>query len=199
MSTRLTASVKRDIAQNARKLSPFTKELNELLEERKEIIEGIRIEALGGKTAAAKYDDIDKQLQALIKTLPLELMSHSSGIYRSSSIYVSLDGEYSNHYLLHSSKVVPSNRYVLPVTSPFHAALVASNEAESKLLRQLREVEGQVLASINSITTVKKLLDTWEEARELLPPYLLQPKVHLPALQTNKLNKLIGLPTKKGK
>ena len=68
---------------------------------------------------------------------------------------------------------------------------------EEKLRKQLQEVRDTVYASIEGITTLKKLLETWPEVKELLPDELTQPKVSLPAMQTKKLNTMVGLPTNK--
>lgn len=201
MSVRLNMSHKRDIASKAKAVSPLNKELKKLLEDRKLLAEKIRIESLGGKELTKKYEAIADQMTKLRNQLPDSLLSHTIGIYRSSDIKVRTSTEYySTHYLtLPNMSVTSSSVYDMSQHTTYLHEVLDSYEKEKKIKKQLKELEETVLASITSITTLKKLLEQWSEAKELLPSDLLEAKVQLPALQTNNLNKLIGLPTKKEK
>lgn len=200
MSVRLNMSHKRDIASKAKAVSPLNKELEKLLADRKLLAEKIRIESLGGKVLANKYDVIAYQMTKLRDELPDNLRSHLIGIYRSSDIRVRTSTEYYSVHFLNLPKlsVRSMDVYDLTKNTTYLQEVLDSFEKEKKIEKQLKELEETVLASISSITTLKKLLEQWSEAKELLPAELLEAKVQLPALQTNNLNKLIGLPTKKG-
>lgn len=117
------------------------------------------------------------------------------------SIFVRTDNQYYSrrHLKLPKTSVVSGECYDMTTQSKYLPALLESIEKEEAFQKELSELYDNVYASISSITTVKKLLEQWEEAIELLPSELKQPKAQLPALQTHKLNKLIGLPTKKEK
>ena len=199
MSIRLNKSHKEEIARRARALSPIHKQIEELLEERKLLAEKIRIESLGGAEKATKYQNIADKIIKLREELPENLLSHSQGITMNNSIFVRTDKQYySRRYLmLPKTAVVSGECYDMTTDSKYLPELLESIEKEEAFQKELSDLYDNVYASISSITTVKKLLEQWEEAIELLPPELKQPKAQLPALQTSKLNKAIGLPTKK--
>lgn len=199
MSIRLNKSHKEEIARKARALSPIHNQIAEVLEERKLLAEKIRVESLGGAENAIKYQSIADKIIKLREDLPENLLSHSQGITMNNSIFVRTDNQYySRRYLaLPKTSVVSGECHDLTINSKYLPALLESIEKEEAFNKELSELYDNVYASISSITTVKKLLDQWEEAIELLPPELKQPKAQLPALQTSKLNKAIGLPIKK--
>lgn len=201
MSLRLNKSHKQEIARKARALSPIHNQIKELLEERKLLAEKIRIESLGGAEKATKYQNIANKIIKLREDLPENLLSHSQGVTMNNSVFVRTDTQYYSrrHLMLPKTSVVSDECYDMPTQSKYLPALIESIEKEAAFNKELSELYENVYASISSITTVKKLLDQWEEAVELLPSELKQPKIQLPALQANKLNKLIGLPTKKEK
>lgn len=199
MSIRLNKTHKEDIANKARALSPIHNQIKELLEERKLLAEKIRVESLGGAENAIKYQSIADKIIKLREDLPEDLLSHSQGVTMNNSIFVRTDNQYYSrrHLMLPKTSVVSGGCYDMPTKSKYLPALLESIEKEDAFNKELSELYDNVYASISSITTVKKLLEQWEEAIELLPPELKQPKAQLPALQTSKLNKAIGLPIKK--
>ena len=199
MSIRLNKSHKEEIARKARALSPIHKQIEELLEERKLLAEKIRIESLGGAEKALKYEKIADKILKLREDLPENLLSHSQGITMNNSIFVRTDNQYYSrrHLMLPKTAVVSGECYDMTTKSKYLPALLESIDKEEAFNKELAELYENVYASISSITTVKKLLEQWPEVIELLPSELKQPKIQLPALQANKLNKLIGLPTPK--
>ena len=201
MSLRLNKSHKEEIARKARALSPIHNQIKELLEERKLLAEKIRIESLGGAEKAIKYQSIADNIVKLREELPENLLSHSQGVTMNNSIFVRTDTQYYSrrHLMLPKTAVVSGECYDMTTQSKYLPALLKSIETEESYEKELKDLYDNVYASISSITTVKKLLEQWEEAIELLPEELKQPKIQLPALQTSKLNKLIGLPTTKDK
>lgn len=71
------------------------------------------------------------------------------------------------------------------------------NKKESKIKKKESEIEANVQAALNSVTTIKRLIEIWPESKELIPADISKASVLLPALQVEDLNKLIGLPTDK--
>lgn len=68
-------------------------------------------------------------------------------------------------------------------------------ELEQRTVNDLRtHVKAEVTAIVNSVTTIKKLLEIWPESKELLPP---DEQVQSTAIVANvdNLNTMIGLPT----
>lgn len=97
--------------------------------------------------------------------------------------------------------IVPNSNIILP-EHPF--ALTVEKEMsrfrhEEKILKDgLDELAGALMAKLNTYKTIKQLLEHWPEAEELvaeLPPVEKAP--YLPAITTERLNTLIGLPSEK--
>lgn len=200
MTLRLTKAHKMYIAEKARKLSPLNQEITALRTQREQLADRIRILSLGGEEKAKEYSDIAKQVQAIKDKLPEDIVGYGLSINMGNGFYVTYAGSEWRCYLsLPNASVISNNIYPIIKDSPIEIELIALDTAVKNTRLQLRELQDNVFASISSITTVKKLLEQWAEAIELLPDELKQPKVLLPALQSSKLNKLIGLPTKKAK
>ena len=71
-------------------------------------------------------------------------------------------------------------------------------QQEDTLKGGLDELAGALMAKLNTYKTIKQLLEHWPEAEELvaeLPPVEKAPS--LPAITTERLNSLIGLPSEK--
>jgi len=198
MSIRLNKHHKETIAQNARKLSPLNAQLDQVFKARKVLAESIRVESLGGLKKTKEYDDIAKDRLLQRDKLPYNLLSHSTGINMASRMYVGLSKTERRYCLnFEDIRVAIKGTRDLTTGSRYYDPLIKSIEIEDKIREELIELEQSVYASISGITTLKKLLETWPEVVELLPSDITQQPVRLPALRTDNLNKLIGLPTKK--
>lgn len=196
MSTRLTQEMRRHIAMEARKISPINKQIDTIHTEKCKLGEVIRRHALGGLANVKKYDNIAKQMESLREELPDNLVSFSLGINKASRIAIQV-GEYSNSLPLEGSQVVPTQAFCIddiPAVLESYKELV---DRSTRLKKEVKQVEYTVYQSISGINTLKQLLEAWPEVVELLPENLKQPKVRLPALRADNLNKLIGLPTDK--
>ncbi|MBE0015272.1 hypothetical protein FOT82_18030 [Raoultella planticola] len=66
---------------------------------------------------------------------------------------------------------------------------------EQKLNARAKEIEATVWAALNSVTTLKRLVEVWPESKELIPENSDSVKSSLPALKVEDLNRMIGLPT----
>ena len=197
MSIRLNKDHREFIANKAKQMSPNNKQLDAHREKGKELGEKLRIEALGGHDIANKYEGVRKQLENIRNTLPDNLLSHTIGICLAHSIFVkNSSGGYRYGFPL-PEVAVYSGRLLDAKESAYYEQIEDYIHTEEKLRKQLQEVRDTVYASIEGITTLKKLLETWPEVKELLPDELTQPKVSLPAMQTKKLNTMVGLPTNK--
>ncbi|MGL5281149.1 MAG: Nmad5 family putative nucleotide modification protein [Plesiomonas shigelloides] len=56
-------------------------------------------------------------------------------------------------------------------------------------------VRVNVTAMVNSVTTIKKLIDVWPECVELIPEQVNKPVVNLPTIKVDQLNTMIGIPS----
>lgn len=66
---------------------------------------------------------------------------------------------------------------------------------EQKLNDRSKEIKATVWAALNSVTTLKRLVEVWPESKELIPENSDSVKSTLPALKVEDLNRMIGLPT----
>ncbi|WP_409975834.1 Nmad5 family putative nucleotide modification protein [Escherichia coli] len=66
---------------------------------------------------------------------------------------------------------------------------------QQKLEARKKDIESNVWAALNSVTTVKRLIEVWPESKELLPKEADKASAALPALRVEDLNKMIGLPS----
>lgn len=97
--------------------------------------------------------------------------------------------------------IVPNSNIILP-EHPFALAVEEKmsqfRQQEDTLKDGLDELAGALMAKLNTYKTIKQLLEHWPEAEELvaeLPPVEKAPS--LPAITTERLNTLIGLPSEK--
>lgn len=155
-------------------------------------------EAVRAKINGAPDDELLKleaKVAKALALLPEHLRPDDDGILlRHDYDYVNLAG-LTVLIQFPGKRIVPRTKCVIladdPLVQQFHAL-----DAEEKDLRDRRStIRAQVRAALNSVTTVKKLLAVWPEAKELLPENLEEAKVNLPALAVNDLNTMIGLPT----
>lgn len=84
---------------------------------------------------------------------------------------------------------------ILPADHPLGAEFYELEKRKEEIENRKNVIKAQVSAIVDSVATVKKLLEIWPEARELLPPNE-QPVIsNVPAVLITSLNAAIGLPT----
>lgn len=200
--TRLTISLKEKIVDAAIEQSGINKLRSEVISKRASLAENMRIDKIGGKDEEASLIRLAKKI--IKQQTAFENIRGSNFGFHSSTalVYCNLGGSrvhlYFNGQVKGSGKSV--HKKIIPddivytadhkFTVEFHSIEKLSKMAESKA----SEVSAQVRSSLDSFTTVKKLLEAWPEAKELLPKKVEESKPLLPAVQVKDLNKLIGLP-----
>lgn len=203
--TRLTNSLKEVITQNALDKSGVIQQQNELDLEYNKLALEVRIEALGGEDKAKEMDDLYIKAKEITEKLR-EQVDESIGICYALSyrLYASFGGM--RLWLEYGRKENNDKIYLLtPCESKLlfaadHHLSIKFSELEDKkrnITNKVSEVKANVTAALNSVTTVKRLLTIWPEAKELLPKDVEKASVQLPALKVEKLNEIIGLPTEK--
>lgn len=78
---------------------------------------------------------------------------------------------------------------VHPLVSEFDSLKAKFSELETEIHRATKTIE----AAMNSVTTVKKLIEVWPEVEEFAKPYLEQVP-NLPSIPRQELNALLDLP-----
>lgn len=202
-STRLTNAFRERIAKNALIKSGVIADLDALKIKRHEIARDARVFAFGGQE---KTQTIDRSY-AKMEKLEAELRSAGVATYiatgKNASIDISIggrrlgncsygiDGDGNQFYLL-----TPNRNNCLfaadhEITTRFDEVFAAEAKAEAKK----KDIESTVWAALNSVTTIKRLIEVWPESKELIPGGADAAKQTLPALKVEDLNRMIGLPT----
>lgn len=202
--TKLTKAVKEQIVENAVEKSGLIDEHNKIIQRRAEWANNVRLFAIGGIEVEKQLIAINEQYEVLCESVPKSLrLSGRPPVRFDTDIYVNVAGvsfsaNFNGHIhyndCAHIQRVSPSKFTLLadnPLVAEFHEIHNQQEEYENKVLTLRNSVNGVIA----NITTVKKLLDVWPEAKELLPPYIEKQTVNLPMVQTVDLNKLIGLPS----
>lgn len=94
------------------------------------------------------------------------------------------------------NKYCPTNSRRQPMPNQFIEPLLELEDMADCLLLKIQETENAVYGIIFNVGTVKKLIEVWPEAKELLPCE--EKKEHgvgLPAIPIHRVNALLGLPS----
>lgn len=83
---------------------------------------------------------------------------------------------------------------ILKADSQFMATLSAIDSDADELKNEREHLTASLWATLNSVTTDKKLYEIWPEAVAFVPAAERASSVNLPALPIAELNKMIGLP-----
>lgn len=196
--TRMTNYLRDEIVKNALAKTTLDAEEDALRQERYVLAEEFRIASLGGPEEAARIEQLAKKIEKELQTLPKGLCTNDAPFRRDYEMYrLNLGGLRENMRYSASNddkRISPSDAVFLgddPLVLKFHELL----NRETDLDKRCRDLKAKIRAVLNSCTTVKKLLDVWPEAKELLPEQLEEARPQLPAVQTADLNAAIGLPT----
>jgi len=83
---------------------------------------------------------------------------------------------------------------VYPPEHPFTARFIALDREEKDLKREKDEAKNNAKAVLESVTTVKKLIDVWPEIETFARPYAAESTSRAVALPVRELNARLGLP-----
>ena len=193
--TRITNALREAIVAKAIDKAGLNDKRAEYDKRRAAWTEAVRIDGLGGPVKAAELEALDAQIRKLHEKIPEALRcGYGVGLDRNSWMRVNIAGA-NVHVSLNDSKPARCRSHVITADNPL-AQQFYDLEAEEKALDDERAtLSAQVRGALSKFTTVKRLLDAWPEAKELLPDRLPEAKPTLPAVRTEELNALIGLPS----
>lgn len=192
--SRLTYKIVNAMKDNAVKKAGIN-EARKALEDRDSMLtEKLRILSLGGEENASRLMGLQAQYEEIASQAKGYLYSqHDYLIDRVRSFRVNLSGANIIRKLADYNYGVSGNVALEsghPLVVEFYAI-----EDERKLIDEREAaIRTHIEAATVKITTVKRLLDVWPEAVELLPSAE-QKTATPPAIQVVELNKMIGLPT----
>ena len=191
--TRLTNTIKDRIVHNAITKSDIPKRKEELKLEFTALAEKVRVLALGGQETADAIDKAIKDINKITSKFDTELFSNTFHI------------RHGIHSISSARDMCEFLSFGDYKPSPYQFNLSTDHEVVDeclKLQEKRRELDEErnslsidVRAVLNSVTTIKKLIEVWPEVVELLPKVEAVPSSSLPAVLAHNLNKTIGLPT----
>lgn len=199
--TRLNNRIKEQIVDNAVVKAGLVEKKAALRERRAVWLESVRIQSIGGEEVEAKIKSAETKIKSALKGVPEEILN--GGVFRTDyDIYLNVAGcsfrAYfnggSNYHGDQVHRVTPTRHTIQqgdPLVEEFHAIEAVDRE----LTDQEQTVRANVAGAVSKVGSVKKLLEMWPEAKELLPEDLSPVKKQLPAVKTEDLNAMIGLPT----
>lgn len=196
--TRLNSYLRDEILKNAIAKSPLPAEETALDSEYYALAEAFRVESLGGPKKVAEIEHLVQEIEKLRAQLPDNVKTDDPVARTDYEMYrMNLGG------LRVRLNFGPSReeRRICPSEVMFaadHPLALQFGQLENRKadLKSKRDtLRHQVQAVLASVTTVKKLLEIWPEAKELLPQNVEEAKPQLPALPIADVNALIGLPS----
>lgn len=196
--TRLNSYLRDEILKNAMAKSPIPAEEATLESEYYALAEAFRLESLGGPKKAAEIEHLVQEIEKLRAQLPDSIKTDDPVATTDYEMYrMNLGG------LRVRLKFAPGyeDRRIRPAEVVFaadHPLVLQFGQLENRkadLTSKRATLKQQVQAVLASVTTVKKLLEVWPEAKELLPQNVEGAKPQLPALPIADVNALIGLPS----
>lgn len=201
-SVRLTNSLRDTIAKNALKKSGVIAAQEENGKAFSALAEKVRVKCLGGTEKAAEMESKREKINKMVSEL------RGYGVFGARTCY--LEGEIRTSFgglrtILGYGKdsagesihrLTPhQDKCFLAADDPLTIEFHKLENEERSIREKVKEVEANVYAALNSVTTIKRLLAVWPECEELLPEPMCAAKAAMPALVVSDLNKMIGLPT----
>lgn len=196
--TRLNSYLRDEILKNAIAKSPVPAEETALDSEYYALAEAFRVESLGGPKKVAEIEHLVQEIEKLRAQLPESLRENDPVARTDYEMYrMNLGGlrvRLNFGPSLEERRICPSE-VVFAADHPLVLQFGQLENRKADLKSKRGTLKQQVQAVLASVTTVKKLLEVWPEAKELLPQNVEEAKPQLPALPIADVNALIGLPT----
>jgi len=205
--TRLNKSIREGIINNAIAASGVNTRQDALITRRAKLADDVRLFAIGGAGREAELNSAYNKAVKYAKTNSVENFIEIE-VSRSESydIEVNFAGRAICLYFTGKSEHCYSGRVFKPYVNTNYrnrVAITADNplndefdaiNKEQRIIDDLRtQVKFEVTAMVNSVTTIKKLLELWPESEDLLPAGEKSQSTALVS-DVNKLNTMIGLP-----
>ncbi|HDL7837900.1 TPA: hypothetical protein PXP42_003661 [Yersinia enterocolitica] len=197
--TRLNQSMRKKIVDNA---------VNKALTERKATlkstydkwVEDVRVLTIGGKEKEDEYLKIAEKINKLEKMIPEQFRDNKFELAKNYYIHLNIGG---SCFMIDSGseRIICANtdrhngRFVIQADNSL-AIRWTENEAEKARIDGLEKtIRVNAEAVVNSVSSVKKLMEVWPECAELLPKEIERQIINLPTVQIDQLNTMIGIPT----
>lgn len=204
--SRLNKAIREAIINNAIEACGYNRRNEALIKRRANLANDVRLFAIGGaekeKEVVDKFNKINKYLksnQDKLIACDVSLAGKDDEVYANFSgmaVNLSFNGLAERGGDLVYKNLVTSrynNRVSITRDNPLYSEFEAV-ELEQKTIKDIKsQVIAEVTAMVNSVTTIKKLIEIWPESKELLPEEQASQSTALVA-DVNRLNAVIGLP-----
>lgn len=169
-----------------------------LEKERFDWVNRVRVAANG--MSDADLQALEDQHEALKDKVPKDLRVDYRLVAKREYCYPNLGGMRVGHFAFAPERESDRSRFAmheptLAADHPLADEFYALEKRREELENRAKVIKAQVWAVVDSVTTIKKLLEVWPEARELLPPDEQPVITNVPAVLITSLNSAIGLPT----
>lgn len=193
--TRLTNQIRDAIIDAALAKAGITARKRQLAEDRTAFAYACRERSLGGPEGVTKLKLLEQRRKDLEKDYRALLNHRAPSFFgsRTNKMSVNLAGK--NLRVTFSECEHFREPFAVEAGDPLDLEFTRMENEEAEIGKQWDEVHGAVKAVVYKVGTVKRLLDIWPEAKELIPETLPEAKPQLPAVQVADLNKLVGLPS----
>ena len=205
---RLSNAIKNEIIKNAINKSGIIDKFYKLIEKRVVFAEKCRVLSLGGIDESIRLEKIYDDVESMRKNLPEGVGTGWNIIDKDSFVYCSFGGMQESlrfsgthskdkpQYLTDSQYKIRSNKRLnLDGQHELSLEFLALVSEQCDLNNQYMDIEIKVKATLDSFTTTEKLLKAWPESIELIPKELKPIEKKLPAICSDDLNQMLGLPT----
>ncbi|EIU8583977.1 Nmad5 family putative nucleotide modification protein [Escherichia coli] len=204
----LTNYLKTQIINNALEKAGIPKRKSALRAARVEWAERVRLAAIGGVEKEAEMLKNIKKIETLVSKFP-EALKTANNIIREecymclnlagSRVTVYFNGNYRGYESGspdHIHKIAPGE-FTLLANDPLVTEFYGFDTLYEQIQSDESDIRQNVSAALSKVRTVKRLLEEWPEAKELLPADA--PSAPLPpAIRRETLNEMIGLPSDEG-
>lgn len=201
---KLTNAIRDVIVHNAVAKSGLNDVRDAIVKQRAEWANKVRLEAIGGVEVEKSLRAINDQYEALRESVPKRVQGDFRKPAKTrNDIHLNIAGISFNAYF-HGNidysrcdqvyRISPSS-HTLFAENPLVAEFYEIHNKQEEYDDKLSTLTNSVRAAVQKVTTVKKLLEVWPEAKELIPEEVEKQVKQLPAIKTEDLNKMIGLPT----
>ncbi|WP_157975264.1 Nmad5 family putative nucleotide modification protein [Photorhabdus sp. CRCIA-P01] len=203
MSKKLTRDLKKEIVNNALSSAGISECYAQLGREKDQLAKDVRVAALGGEEKAKHYNRVyDKALED-IKELQVNIDRHIH-IYNvlADGIYTAFGGLQPGQLYYGKDDLGKDIKLITPTQNHCrfpadHELSIRFTEIEKKsneLNNKKDEIKNNVYAILNSVTTTKRLIEVWPEAKDLIPSEDIRSINTSLSVKVEDLNKMIGIP-----
>ncbi|WP_445494432.1 Nmad5 family putative nucleotide modification protein [Photorhabdus sp. SF281] len=202
MSKKLTKDLKKEIVNNALSLAGISESYVQLGQEKYQLAKDVRIAALGGEEKSKHYNLIyDKALEAIKEfqvNIDSDIHIYKATDYGICAAFGGLQSErlpYGKDELGKDIKLItPERKHCrFPADNELSVRFTKIEKKVSELNNKKEEIKNNVYAILNSVTTTKRLIEVWQEAKDLIPSEEIRSINTSLSVKVEDLNKMIGI------